>query len=76
MLKRIYAENGFYESSKLIRIYIKHDMQRENFINVEKDFIDAEKQISITVKFKHEKAFRFGIYIYKRSEERRVGTEC
>ena len=40
-------------------------MQRANFINVEKDFIDAEKYILITVKFKHEKAFRFGVYIQK-----------
>ena len=40
-------------------------MQRANFISVEKDFIDAEKQILITVKFKHEKAFRFGVYIQK-----------
>ena len=37
------AENGFYECGKLIRIYIKHDVQRANFINVETDFIDAEK---------------------------------
>ena len=40
-------------------------MQRANFINVEKDFIDVEKQILIIVKFKHEKAFRFGVYIQK-----------
>ena len=40
-------------------------MQRANFINVEKDFIDAKKQILITVKFKQEKAFRFGVYIQK-----------
>ena len=40
-------------------------MQRANFINVEKDFIDAEKYILITVKFKHEKTFRFGVYIKK-----------
>ena len=39
----INAENRFYECNKLIRIYIKHDMQRANFINVEKDFIDVEK---------------------------------
>ena len=65
MLKTVYAENGFYESGKLIRIYIKHDVQRSNFINVEIDFIDAEKQILTTAKFKYEKAFRFGVYIYK-----------
>ena len=39
----INAENGFYECGKLIRIYIKHDVQRANFINVETNFIDREK---------------------------------
>ena len=48
-----------------IRIYSKHDVQGANFINVETDFIDAEIQILITVKFKHGKAFRFGVYIKK-----------
>ena len=38
------AKNRFYECSKQIRIYNKHDVQRA-FINVEKDFINAEKQI-------------------------------
>ena len=32
-----------YEYSKQIRIYSKHDVQRANFINVEIDFINAEK---------------------------------
>ena len=36
-------------------------MKRENFINVETDFINAENIYSIIVKFKHEKAFRFGV---------------
>ena len=38
-------------------------MCRENFINVETDFINAKKKKkdSIIVKFKHEKAFRFGL---------------
>ena len=39
------AKNRFYECSKQIRIYSKHDVQRANFINVEIDFINAEKQI-------------------------------
>ena len=39
------AKNRFYECSKQIWIYSKHDVQRANFINVEKDFINAEKQI-------------------------------
>ena len=38
-------KNRFYECSKQIRIYSKHDVQRANFINVEIDFINAEKQI-------------------------------
>ena len=43
----INAENRFYECSKQIRIYSKHDGQSENFINVETDFINAEKQIRL-----------------------------
>ena len=39
----INVENGFYECSKQIRIYNKHDVQRANFINVETDFINVEK---------------------------------
>ena len=39
------AKNGFYECSKQIRIYNKHDVQRADFINVEIDFINVEKQI-------------------------------
>ena len=43
----INAENRFYECSKQIWIYTKHDVQRANFINVETDFINAEKQIRL-----------------------------
>ena len=39
----INAENRFYECSKQIRIYSKYDEQRANFINLEIDFINAEK---------------------------------
>ena len=39
----INVENRFYECSKQIWIYSKHDVQRANFINVETDFINAEK---------------------------------
>ena len=39
------AINRFYECSKHIRIYSKHDVQRANFINVEIDLINAEKKI-------------------------------
>ena len=43
----INAKNRFYEFSKQIWIYSKYDVQRENFINVETDFINAEKQIRL-----------------------------
>ena len=39
------AKKRFYECSKQIWIYSKHDVQRANFINVEIDFINEEKQI-------------------------------
>ena len=39
----INVENRFYECSKQIWIYSKHDVQRVNFINVETDFINEEK---------------------------------
>ena len=39
------ANNRFYECSKQIRIYSEHDVQRANFINIEIDFINTEKQI-------------------------------
>ena len=39
----INAKNKFYECNKQIRIYSKHDVQSANFINVEIDFINAEK---------------------------------
>ena len=37
------AKNRFFECSKQIQIYSKHDEQSANFINVEIDFINAEK---------------------------------
>ena len=37
------AKNRFYECSKQIWIYSKHDGQSANFINVEIDFINVEK---------------------------------
>ena len=39
----IKEENRFYKCSKQIWIYSKHGVQRANYINVEKDFINAEK---------------------------------
>ena len=58
----IIAENKFYECSKHIWIYNKHDVQRENFINGN-IFYQCRKIDSIIVKFKHEKTFRFGFQI-------------
>ena len=43
----INAKNKFYECSKQIWIYSKYDVQRENFINVEIDFINTEKYIRL-----------------------------
>ena len=51
----INAENRFYECSKRIQIYSKHDVQRANFINVETDFINAEKQIRLLWNFNMKK---------------------
>ena len=39
----INAENVFYECSKYIWIYSKHDVQWANYINVETGFINAKK---------------------------------
>ena len=71
MLKAVYAENNeqflwenneqFYECSKQNRIYSKHYVHRENFINVETDFINAKKLIQLLWNSNMKKAFRFGI---------------
>ena len=37
------AKNRFYECSKQIQIYSKHDGHNANFINIETDFINVEK---------------------------------
>ena len=42
-LEIVCAKNRFYECSKQIGIYSKHDGQSANFNNVETDFINAEK---------------------------------
>ena len=41
------SKNRFYECSKQIQIHSKHDVQIANFINVETDFINVEKQIRL-----------------------------
>ena len=57
------AKNKFYECSKQLRIYCKHDGQSANFINVETDFINAEKCIQLLLNSNIKKhsnlAFRF-----------------
>ena len=55
------AKNRFYECSKHIRIHSEHDVQRANFINVEIDFINAERQIRSFWNLNMKKAFRFGL---------------
>ena len=37
-----YRKKGFYKCSKQIQKYSKYDVQIENFINLETDFINAE----------------------------------
>ena len=57
------AKNRFFEFSKQIRIYCKHDGQRANFINVETDFINAEKYVRLlwnsNMKKQSDLTFRF-----------------
>ena len=57
------AKNRFYECSKQIWIYSKHDVQRANFINVETNFISAEKQIrllwNLNMKMHSDLTFKF-----------------
>ena len=43
----INAKKRFYEYSKQIWIYSKYDVQRENFINIETNFMNAEKYIQL-----------------------------
>ena len=57
------AKKRFYGCSKHIRIYSEHVVQRANFINVEIDFINAEKQIrpfwNLNMKKHSDLAFKF-----------------
>ena len=58
----INTENSLYECSKQIWIYSKHDVWRANFINVETDFISAEKPLLWNSNLKKHSnfAFKFG----------------
>ena len=66
----INAKNRFYECNKQIWIYSKYDMQRENFFNVETDFINAEKYIQLlwnsNMKKHSDLAFKFGKHDFTR----------
>ena len=72
------AKNRFYECSKQIRIYSKHDMQRANFINVETNFINAEKQIrllwNLNMKKHSDLAFKFRKHDFTRCFMRKQWT--
>ena len=74
----INAENRFYECSKQIWIYSKHDVQRANFINVETDFINAEKYIRLLWNSNMKKhtylAFKFKKHDYTRCFMRKQWT--
>ena len=63
------AKNRFYECSKQIWIYSKHDVQRANFINVEIDFISAEKEIrllwNLNMKKHSDLAYKFRKHNFK-----------
>ena len=65
----INTENRFYECSKQIRIYSKHDVQRANFINVEIDFINAEKQIQLLWNLKMKKHIDFAFKFREHNEQ-------
>ena len=72
------AKNRFYECSMQIRIYSEHDVQRANFINVEIDFINAEKQIrsfwNLNMKKHSDLAFKIRKQDFTRCFMRKQGT--
>ena len=72
------AENWFYECSKQIWIYSEHDGQSANFINVETDFINAEKQIrllwNLNMKKYSDLAFKFRKHDFTRCFMRKQRT--
>ena len=72
-------KNIFYECSKQIQIYSKLDVQRENFINVEIDFINAGKHIrslwNLNMKKHSDLAFKFRKYDFTKCFMRKQWTE-
>ena len=71
------AKNRFYECSKQIQIYNKHDVQSANFINVEIDFINVEKQIhsfwNLNMKMHSDLAFKVRKQEFTRCFMRKLG---
>ena len=74
----INAEKRFYECGKQIWIYSKHDVHRANFINIETDFIIAEKQIrllwNLNMKKHSNLAFKFRKHDFTRCFMRKWRT--
>ena len=74
----INAKNRFYECSKQIWIYNKYDVQRENFINVETDFMNVEKYIRLlwnsNMKKHSDLAFKFRKHDFTRCFMRKQRT--
>ena len=74
----INAKNRFYECGKQIWMYSKYDVQRENFINVETNFINAEKYIWLlwnsNMKKHSDLAFKFRIHNFTRFFMRKQWT--
>ena len=72
------VKTRFYECSKQIQIYGKHDVQRANFVNVERDFINAGKQIrslwNLNMKKLSDLAFNFRKHDFTRYFMRKQGT--
>ena len=72
------AKNRFYECSKQIRLYSKHDVQRANFIKVEIDFTNVEKQIrsfwSLNIEKHSDLAFKIRKQDFTRYFMRKQGT--
>ena len=72
------AKNRFYECSKQIRIYSKHNVQSANFINVEIYFLNTKKQLrsfwNLNIKKHSDLAFKIRKQEFTRCFMRKQGT--
>ena len=72
------VKNRFYEYSKSIRIYNKYDVHRANFLNVEIDFMNVEKQINsfwnLNMKKHSDLAFKIRKQDFTRCFRRKQGS--